>query len=40
MKNNAKIIDIANKKQMHPVELNTKEEQVEYLLRNQDKWTK
>ena len=30
MKNNAKIIDIADKKQMHPVELNTKEEQVEF----------
>jgi hypothetical protein len=40
MKNNKKIIDIANKKQMIPIELESKVEQVEYLVRNQDKWTK
>ena len=40
VRNNAKIQDIANKKQMQPVELETKEAQVEYLIRNQNKWTK
>ena len=40
VRNNAKIQDIANKKQMQPVELKTKEAQVEYLIRNQNKWTK
>ena len=40
VRNNAKIQDIANKKQMEPVELETKEAQVEYLIRNQNKWTK
>jgi len=40
IKNNEKINEIANKKQMIPVELESKVEQVKYLNRNQEKWTK
>jgi hypothetical protein len=40
IKNNEKINEIANKKQMIPVELESIDEQVEYLIRNQKKWSK
>ena len=38
MKNNKKINDIATKKQMVPVELESTVEQVKYLLTNQEAW--
>ena len=38
MKNNKKINDIATKKQMIPVELESTVEQVKYLLTNQEAW--